>query len=384
MSESVDLSQYTLFPATPEQVRESRTRTHAQWGRGTRLEDYLERDARLDVFEHAANGRLTTWVLAPVSDPKTLEFLCSCETYRREGFVITPGETVPNEETLFGVASVYTPPRHRRKGAARRMMRLLHRVLAPPESLPPFPSTWGTPPPQLPEGHKFGMGSVLYSDVGGGFYSICGPTEDTRGWEVDSPVGTIWDVSKAKQLFADSGTREKTATVLALGDLDAIWEQDAALMRAELAASAGAGAALTYVPWRGVGAFQVHRNAYFLETQGKAALKDWGARVPAETDELAYATWTMDVELDMKTLIFTRIRAKSPDQFRALLYTAVQTASSNGLRFVETWNLSEHLLGVAAELGGMTETRKEHLNSIAWYGPGDSVKWLSNEKFVWC
>lgn len=57
----MDLSQYSLFPATPEQVRESRVRTHPQWGRGVPLEDYLERDAKLDTFEHAANGRLSTW-----------------------------------------------------------------------------------------------------------------------------------------------------------------------------------------------------------------------------------------------------------------------------------------------------------------------------------
>ena len=116
MTDSIDLSLYTLYAATPEQVLRSRKEGHVQvcltgsnhttipltnarmqWGRGSLLEDFLKREHILDVHEHAQNGRLVTWlvvashhwlgltlplrrVLVPRNDPLTLDFLCSCET----------------------------------------------------------------------------------------------------------------------------------------------------------------------------------------------------------------------------------------------------------------------------------------------------------------
>lgn len=56
----IDLASLSLFPATPEQVLESRKRTFPQWGRGLTLDQYLRRDAAMDVHEHA-KGKLTTW-----------------------------------------------------------------------------------------------------------------------------------------------------------------------------------------------------------------------------------------------------------------------------------------------------------------------------------
>ncbi|KZV83705.1 hypothetical protein EXIGLDRAFT_842756 [Exidia glandulosa HHB12029] len=380
----MDPSLYTLFPATPEQVRESRVRTHPQWGRGVPLDEYLERDAKLDTFAHASDGRLTTWVLAPRDDPTTLDFLCACESYRREGFVRLPGDDAAREETMFGIASVYTPPRHRRKGAARHMMRLLHRVLAgDAAALPPFPSAWGSPPPHVPPGHKYGIASVLYSDVGAGFYSICGPSEETRGWEVHSPMGTVFDVAATLRLFAEHGVPKADVAYLALGDLEEVWNTDALLMKDEMPADED-GPVITFAPWRGVGAFQAHRNAFFLDSQGKKPLTQWGVKLVSKEHEPVYATWTMDVEVDLRTLIFTRIRCNDPEHFLAFLHAAAQTASAAGLRFIETWNLPEHLLEVATAYGGRTEARSEHLDSLAWYGPGEAVKWINNEKFLWC
>lgn len=105
------LSSLSLFPATPEQVIESRRRTLS-------LEEYLHRDAISDRQEHARDGRLITWVLAPRNDPTTLDFVPSCETFRREGLVwrrssSAGGESVTVPErlgvTCYGIASVLTP-----------------------------------------------------------------------------------------------------------------------------------------------------------------------------------------------------------------------------------------------------------------------------------
>lgn len=92
------IASLTLYPATYEQKIESRKRTCPQWGRGLSEEEYLTRDAKLDVLEHATDGKMTTWfvcsfiylgyesefvirVLVPRDDPTTLDFKCACETY---------------------------------------------------------------------------------------------------------------------------------------------------------------------------------------------------------------------------------------------------------------------------------------------------------------
>ena len=58
---SWSLADLSLFPATYEQIIESRKRTAVQWSGNMTLEQYLQRDAILDKQEHAADGRFVTW-----------------------------------------------------------------------------------------------------------------------------------------------------------------------------------------------------------------------------------------------------------------------------------------------------------------------------------
>lgn len=55
------LAALTLSKATLEQTLESRRRSHVQWHRGLDVDQYLQRDAILDEFEHAKDGKLATW-----------------------------------------------------------------------------------------------------------------------------------------------------------------------------------------------------------------------------------------------------------------------------------------------------------------------------------
>ena len=88
----------SLYLATREQAIESRKRSSQEWANGLTLEQYLARDEALENQENAVGGRFLTWsvhsvllnlscsltpfcrVLAPRSDPETVDFMCACET----------------------------------------------------------------------------------------------------------------------------------------------------------------------------------------------------------------------------------------------------------------------------------------------------------------
>ena len=55
------LSCLSLYPATAEQVLESRKYSFHKWGRGSTLEEYLERDKMTERYEVAQEGRYVTW-----------------------------------------------------------------------------------------------------------------------------------------------------------------------------------------------------------------------------------------------------------------------------------------------------------------------------------
>ena len=61
---TISLAELSLFPATPDQVLESRTRHAVQWGRGQSLKDYVYKDELMEKDEHAAGGNLITWYAA--------------------------------------------------------------------------------------------------------------------------------------------------------------------------------------------------------------------------------------------------------------------------------------------------------------------------------
>ena len=57
----------SIFPATKEQILESRHQTWTEWSRGLSLEAYLQREEMLNSQPHANNGKLTIWCVCPKS-----------------------------------------------------------------------------------------------------------------------------------------------------------------------------------------------------------------------------------------------------------------------------------------------------------------------------
>ncbi|KAG8969109.1 hypothetical protein FRC03_004424 [Tulasnella sp. 419] len=133
------LDSLTIKPANAKQTRISREATFNEWNRGLTLEQYINREVRLEQCDFAADGNLTTWVLVPRENLETDDILCSCETYRRKVAVKDNDETNLKFAIGYGIASVYTREHLRSNGYAGHMMKLLHWVLGAKDSFPPFP-----------------------------------------------------------------------------------------------------------------------------------------------------------------------------------------------------------------------------------------------------
>ncbi|KLO13256.1 hypothetical protein SCHPADRAFT_828329 [Schizopora paradoxa] len=388
---SKSLAHLSLFAATWEQTIESRKRTYPQWGRGLTEEQYRARDSQMDPMEHAAEGKLVTWVLAPRESPTTLDFKCSCETYRRKGLVKRPGSSTVEEVFGYGIASVFTPPQNRGQGYARHMMRLLHWVLAPRNEFPAFPETWGAPPPLYP-GCGDASFSALYSDVGDEFYRHAGPDETSEGWIVRDPKGTIWDVAQDLSSLSSVSANGLSVQWLNEDGCKELWKNDAELMRNDLSGKTSNSALFTFLPDEGVGAFLVRRTMFFLPGwTSHTTPSKWGVKI-VKSDESGggsvmptFATFTIDVIPAPSTLIVTRLRA-TEETFPLLAASLLHAGSECGVEKVEVWNLPKPMEDIAHSLNGKTETRNEHLNAFKWYGlekSGD-IEWLFNEKFCWC
>ena len=61
MATEYSLDQLVLKPASRAQEIESRKRTSVEWANGLTLEQYLQRDEKADLLDHAKGGKLVTW-----------------------------------------------------------------------------------------------------------------------------------------------------------------------------------------------------------------------------------------------------------------------------------------------------------------------------------
>ena len=273
----------------------------------------------------------------------------------------------------YGIASVFTPPGNRRKGFARHMMGLLHWVLAPHASLPSFPPNWGKPPPEV-VGLNNAAFSALYSDIGD-FYLHAGPDGSSDGWVIRDPMSTIWSVPEEPlEAVADVKWLDED-------ELHDLWVSDTEMIFNDLKTSDSNKILVSYLPDNGVANFLVRRTLYFLPGLTYKKPTKWGAVL--QDHEATFTTWTLDVSPPPPTLIVTRLRA-TPETFPRLLAATLMAAKENNMKKIEIWNLPKELADLAQNLGGVTETRSEHLNAIKWYGPekNEEVEWLNNEKYV--
>ncbi|KDN48594.1 hypothetical protein RSAG8_02581, partial [Rhizoctonia solani AG-8 WAC10335] len=362
---SLPLDQLTLKPASKSQAVEAGTRSSVEWAKWLTLEQYLRRDEEGLTQGHAKDGKLTNWVLVPANDPETLDFFCACETYRRDIFVLPKGETIAIPGIGFGIASVFTPARHRGKGYAGRMMSLLHFAIAEPKGIPSFPPTLVKD-----------MVSVLYSDVGR-FYERCTPGEGV-GWTIVDPMTTEWIIE------ADENENETIpASVELLSQDDAIKTvaDDLDLFKKDLESRAPSDRIhFGFQPTAAWCHFQMHRDdEHPLYISSPPSF--WGAKTKIG-EEKHFIVWQYEASPKPKLIIlYTRATPETfPDLFEAA--RSVCRAAKHGI--IEAWNLDEALAPIARELGGHTYERGEHLPAMKWYGEAGEVVWVGNNKLHWC
>jgi hypothetical protein len=260
------------------------------------------------------------------------------------------------------------------------MMRLLHHILADPKDLPPFPAEWGEPP-QIPEGYGNAIASALYSDVGP-FYGTCGPSTSPvltqHSWNIMGPFGTVWDIPNDLSGNAQENNIEWVDTEEAL---ESLLLEDEALIHKELANEVKDKPLFSFLPARGVAAFQHHRCMF--HTPATPTGVKWGVKLRHDDSQpLQFAVWAINPDNPPTNLVVTRLRSDATS-FPRLLHAIFEYASGNEFKKVEAWNLDPQLAGPAGELGGLTEARSLYLPALAWYGPG-AVEWKHNEKFGWC
>ncbi|KAJ7590695.1 hypothetical protein C8J56DRAFT_933618 [Mycena floridula] len=373
----ISLASLSLYRASPDQVIESRRRTCVQWARGATVEEYLQLNQQIDEHQVSQNGNFITWVLTPRDHPTTLDFMSSCETFRRTGTVVRG--TVAEDMTCYGIASVFTPSQNRGKGYARHMMQLLHWVLARQDFLPTFPEEWGAPPQRV-ENCGDALVSALWSDVGPKIYTMSGMSSAAKrdGWVVRAPFSTIWSVSD----LPASNSVKGAWNWLSIDQFDELWLKESPRMVAKMKES-GSQVSFTYLPHGGVDTLQRMRVLHQIRDI-KPKIETWG--VISAGEPVAYAGWTFDISPpNPPTLLVTRLEA-SPGQFEEMLGKMGEIAVRHGMEQIEVWNLPKDLGVLAAKFGGKELEREEHLPSFKWYGKEspEDVEWCFNERFCWC
>ncbi|KAK8854923.1 hypothetical protein IAR55_003662 [Kwoniella newhampshirensis] len=190
------LVEYTIRVANPAQEVQHAKARFVMWSNNLSWDDFwaVDRRERAEA-EWGIDGRLLTWALVRKDDLEG-DTYAGCETYRWNGWVKRKRSDKVDDGYIYGIASVVTPKQHLRNGYATRLLSLLHHQLGPSSTLPPFPESWGAPPPLSAKTVPEAIGSILWSDVGSTFYSRCRMSLHRPGWSVKDSQNTelVWKI----------------------------------------------------------------------------------------------------------------------------------------------------------------------------------------------
>ncbi|WVQ77088.1 hypothetical protein IAR50_006771 [Cryptococcus sp. DSM 104548] len=224
--------QFTVRPATEAQAIQNGKACFevTDWRAGMSWEAFKAfGEMEQSKAEYAKDQRAICWVLVRRDDFDG-EIYSALETHRTKCFIKNKGQNQVQDGWVYEITAVVTPHKHRGRGYATHLIRLLHYILTSSPALdtyrpisqviPPFPNSWGQSPPtisqELAPYVPRAEGSILWSDVPMRVYERCTLGLDGRGFQSREDWGhtLIWKLH-------DGQPEDR-------GDWEYIWEFDMA------------------------------------------------------------------------------------------------------------------------------------------------------------
>lgn len=371
----------TLTNPTPSELPKIFTLSHPKWGPALTLQDYLDREAYLTTVPLSKNGGITHWLLtlsSPPSPSGERPILASCESIKKRAFYTTPSGSV-REGVAHGIASVFTDPEYRGRGYASRMMSDLGQRL----------KTWQDGGEDRPV-----VFSVLYSDIGKGFYA-------KHGWAPFRSSHVSWTPSSAAG--SPRGKGVKTIGYHELAELCAVDER---LLKERLAGLAkedgGKKRHVALAPELDQLLWHLMREDFMTKHIFGKTPEVRGA-VAGEKGRRVWAVWTRGYygglgKTEGNTLHVLRVVVEDEENtaeeelvegFKAIVGIARAEADEWRSHDVQMWNPTGLVRGLVEKIGveyEFVERDKESIASLMWYGEeeGEEVDWVANEKYAWC
>ncbi|OQR87667.1 GNAT family acetyltransferase [Achlya hypogyna] len=334
-----------LKKATAEQLYEADVHTFPSWGAPQlTLAQYISREAALRATAFALET-LTGYVLVPAADPDTRDILAYVEIFRR------PVVYRVNDTTLrfdgYGVGSVYTPEKHRKRGYATKM---LAEVLALFEAArPPY------------------IVSNLYSEIGSSYYG-------DKGWYVHPSTQATIPISALET--------DLPCPVLYAVDSHAALDHAVAATNAAMEATLQPGSAGFLLSASCIEWFQARSQFYGRTLRSLTSLPTvLGAYKVGGRGRISdVALWTHNFRDDQLVILHWRV---SPENTRAFLTRAAAEARAWQLKEIVLWNAA-----MPAELQQFVAPQEESLPSLLVRRQPDgadepNVHWVGNEKYAW-
>lgn len=372
-----------LVQATSEESIAQTIANSTEWkGALPTVDAYIRREDLLANQDLTKNGGLTIWMLVYQPAGHDRKVLCGCETIRKKALVGRNGKV--EEVIVHGVGSVFTPPAHRGKAYARRMMTELSQRL----------KGW-----QVDNGKK-SLFSVLFSDIGKQFYSKIG-----------------WNPFPSAHVAIPVDTRASTGLppvrLLKSSDIPELCDIDERIIRKRLAEfKESSQSAVALIPdyatirWH-------HAREEFVAKEIFARNPLIKGAVIGNTGSRVWCYWTRvwkdpQDEDDRNTLHILRLAtedesfsdfapasregvesAKSSNVVKSIaaLFAAAQTEASGwSIDEIQLWNPTSTALAAAQILDSQAVVQhrdSDSIPSLLWYGEGSEkdVDWMYNEKF---
>jgi GNAT superfamily N-acetyltransferase/regulator of extracellular matrix RemA (YlzA/DUF370 family) len=332
---------------------------------------YLKESSYLTTVPLAKHGGMTQWVLVDKDlPPDQRPLLASCETFRKRSWISTSEEGVNRvkESITHGVASVYCESKYRGRGYASRLMKELAKKL----------QNWQQ------TGTMNCVASVLFSDIGKQFYTKLG-WRAFPSYHIEFAPSASISSRTAKPLFAE--------------ELAELCKKDEELARkAMIDAHNDRKTKFMIVPDHDHMLWHHSKEEFVAEALFQKTPMIKGA-IAGEPGNRVWAVWTHRFyeppETASNNVLYVLrlvVEKQSDDlsqieQLKTVISAAQAEAADWNLHRVTIWDPSPQVLGLVKHMG--IPYREEHrqeegICSLLWYGPEESIEWMSSEKYGWC